>query len=64
MDGDTYAHREPHSAISGRAACHYCGPCDRGCVTHSCFNSAYTTVADAIASGNLTHIPNAMAFRS
>ncbi|PYV21485.1 MAG: GMC family oxidoreductase, partial [Acidobacteria bacterium] len=34
--------------INGRAACHYCGPCDRGCVTHSYFNSAFTTVADAI----------------
>ncbi len=49
--------------INGRAACHYCGPCDRGCVTHSYFNSAYTTVADALATGNLTHIPNAMAFK-
>ncbi|PYV06904.1 MAG: GMC family oxidoreductase, partial [Acidobacteria bacterium] len=34
--------------VNGRAACHYCGPCDRGCVTHSYFNSAFTTVADAI----------------
>ncbi len=25
--------------INGRAACHYCGPCERGCVTHSYFNS-------------------------
>src|SRR5207237_6075922 len=22
----------PHG---GRAACHYCGPCERGCITHS-----------------------------
>jgi len=49
--------------INGRAACHYCGPCERGCVTHSYFNSAYTTVADALATKNLTHIPNAMAFQ-
>ena len=49
--------------INGRAACHYCGPCERGCVTHSYFNSAYTTVADALATGNLTHIPNAMAYQ-
>ena len=49
--------------INGRAACHYCGPCDRGCVTHSYFNSAFTTVADAIKSGNCTHIPNAMAYK-
>ncbi len=50
-------------SINGRAACHYCGPCQRGCVTHSYFNSAYTTVADALATKNLTHIPNAMAFQ-
>jgi len=49
--------------INGRAPCHYCGPCHRGCATHSYFNSAFTTVADALASGNCTHIPNAMAFK-
>ena len=46
--------------INGRAACHYCGPCERGCVTHSYFNSFFTTVADALKTGNCTHIPNAM----
>ncbi len=50
-------------AINGRAACHYCGPCERGCVTHSYFNSAFTTVADAIGTGNCTHIPNAMVYK-
>jgi len=49
--------------LNGRAACHYCGPCERGCVTHSYFNSAFTTVADALKSGNCTHIPNAMAYQ-
>ncbi len=49
--------------IHGRAACHYCGPCERGCVTHSYFNSAFTTVADALQTGNCTHIPNAMAYK-
>ena len=39
----------------GRAACHYCGPCERGCVTHSYFNAAFTTVADALATGRCTH---------
>ena len=39
--------------INGRAACHYCGPCERGCVTHSYFNSAFTTVADALTDGQL-----------
>lgn len=47
----------------GRAACHYCGPCERGCMTHSYFNSAFTTVADAIATGRCTHIPNAMVYQ-
>src|SRR5437763_4022289 len=49
--------------INGRAACHYCGPCDRGCVTHSYFNSAFTTVADALKTGNCTHVPNAMVYK-
>src|SRR5580765_643779 len=46
--------------LNGRGPCHYCGPCERGCVTHSYFNSAFTTVADAVASGNCTLISNAM----
>jgi choline dehydrogenase-like flavoprotein len=50
-------------AINGRGACHFCGPCERGCVTHSYFNSAFTTVADALATGNCTLISNAMAYR-
>ncbi|HEY1262504.1 MAG TPA: GMC family oxidoreductase [Terriglobales bacterium] len=45
---------------NGRAACHYCGPCERGCQTLSYFNSAFTTVADAVNSGNCTLISNAM----
>ncbi len=49
--------------INGRSPCHYCGPCERGCVTHSYFNSAFTTVADALKSGNCTHIPNAMVYQ-
>jgi choline dehydrogenase-like flavoprotein len=48
---------------NGRAPCHYCGPCERGCVTHSYFNSYFTTVADAKSSGNCTHIPNAMVYK-
>src|ERR1700719_3897220 len=50
-------------AINGRGPCHFCGPCDRGCVTHSYFNSAFTTVADALRTGNCTLISNAMAHR-
>jgi choline dehydrogenase-like flavoprotein len=47
----------------GRAACHYCGPCERGCVTRSYFNAAFTTVADAIETGRCAHVPNAMVYR-
>ena len=50
-------------SLNGRAPCHYCGPCHRGCVTHSYFNSAFTTVADALKTGNCTHIPNAMVYK-
>lgn len=46
--------------LNGRAPCHYCGPCERGCVTHSYFNSSFTTVPDALKTGNCTYIPNAM----
>jgi choline dehydrogenase-like flavoprotein len=49
--------------INGRSPCHYCGPCERGCVTHSYFNAAFTTVADALKTGNCTHIPNAMVYQ-
>src|SRR5439155_24388859 len=46
--------------INGRAPCHYCGPCERGCTTHSYFNAAFTTVPDALKTGNCTLISNAM----
>lgn len=46
--------------LNGRQPCHYCGPCERGCVTHSYFNAAFTTVADALATGRCTLIQNAM----
>ena len=45
---------------NGRPACHYCGPCERGCATRSYFNSAFTTVADALATRNCTLVSNAM----
>ena len=45
---------EPHR---GRAACHYCGPCERGCITHSYFNSIGTTLPAAQATGRLTLRP-------
>jgi len=46
--------------INGRGPCHYCGPCERGCMTHSYFNSAFTTVPDALRTKNCTLISNAM----
>jgi choline dehydrogenase-like flavoprotein len=49
--------------LNGRPPCHYCGPCERGCVTHSYFNSAFTTLADALETGNCTYIPNAMVYK-
>jgi choline dehydrogenase-like flavoprotein len=46
--------------INGRSACHYCGPCEHGCATHSYFNSAFTTVADAVRTGRTTLVTGAM----
>ncbi len=48
------------TAVNGRASCHYCGPCERGCVTHSYFNATFTTVADAVKTGKTTLITDAM----
>jgi choline dehydrogenase-like flavoprotein len=48
----------PHN---GRAACHYCGQCNRGCRTHSNFSSTNVLIAPALATGKLTLITNAMA---
>jgi len=45
---------------NGRLACHYCGPCERGCMTFSYFSSPFTTVKDAQNSGNCTLITNAV----
>ena len=49
--------------LNGRQPCHYCGPCERGCATHSYFNSAFTTVADALKTGNCTLVQNAMVYK-
>src|SRR5258706_14899952 len=45
---------------NGRAACHACGPCERGCITFSYFSSPFTTVKDALATGNCTLITDAI----
>jgi choline dehydrogenase-like flavoprotein len=41
----------------GRAACHYCGPCARGCITRSYFSSIHSTLPAADATGKLTMRP-------
>lgn len=46
--------------LNGRAPCHYCGPCDRGCVTHSYYNSPTTSLAAAQATGRLTLFTDAV----
>ncbi|WP_031498507.1 GMC family oxidoreductase [Bryobacter aggregatus] len=49
--------------LNGRQACHYCGPCERGCTTNSYFSSPFTTIADALKTGRLTMITDAVAAR-
>jgi glucoside 3-dehydrogenase (cytochrome c) catalytic subunit len=50
-------------AHNGRAACHYCGPCERGCITHSYFNSIGSTLPAATRTGRLTLRPNSVVER-
>jgi choline dehydrogenase-like flavoprotein len=47
--------------LNGRAACHYCGQCGRGCATHSNFSSPSVLLAPALKTGRLRLITNAMA---
>ena len=44
-------------AQHGRAPCHYCGPCHRGCITRSYFSSINATLPAARATGRLTLRP-------
>lgn len=48
----------PHN---GRAACHYCGQCNRSCSTHSNFSSPSVLLPPALETGNLEIITGAMA---
>lgn len=41
---------QPHN---GRAACHYCGQCNRSCATHSNFSSPSVLLPPALETGNL-----------
>jgi choline dehydrogenase-like flavoprotein len=47
--------------LNGRAACHYCGQCGRGCATHSNFSSPSVLLPPALATGRLRIITDAMA---
>lgn len=44
----------------GRAACAYCGVCERGCSTFSYFNSVHVTLPAARATGRLTLRPHSV----
>ncbi len=46
---------------NGRSACHYCGPCEQGCVTHSYYNSPTTTLGAALETGNCDLLTDAVA---
>ncbi len=48
---------QPHE---GRAGCHYCGPCDRGCSVGAYFCALSTTLPAAQATGNLTVRPDSI----
>ncbi len=49
---------KPHN---GRAACHYCGQCGRGCAVHANFSSPSVLLPPALKTGRLQIIANAMA---
>lgn len=46
--------------LHGRGACHYCGPCQRGCMTKSYFSSLNSTLPAARATGKLTLRPHSV----
>ncbi len=45
---------------NGRAPCHYCGPCERGCITRSYFSSLNATLPVARGTGRLTLRPRSV----
>ena len=47
--------------LNGRAPCHYCAQCGRGCISASNFSSSQVMIPPAQATGRFTLIPNAMA---
>ena len=48
---------KPHG---GRAACGYCGVCERGCSTFSYFNSVHVTLPAAAKTGKMTLRPHSV----
>ena len=47
--------------LGNRAPCHYCGQCNRGCMTNSNFSAPNVLISPAMATGRLTVITDAMA---
>ncbi|MFI5245016.1 MAG: GMC family oxidoreductase N-terminal domain-containing protein, partial [Gemmatimonadales bacterium] len=47
--------------LPGRAACHYCGQCNRGCMVNANFASPNVLIFPAMKTGKLTILTNAMA---
>lgn len=47
--------------LNGRAPCHYCGQCNRGCMTNSNFSSPNVLLFPAQRTGKLTILTDAMA---
>src|SRR5213593_371218 len=47
--------------LNGRAACHYCGQCGRGCSTHSNFSTPSVLLPPALKTGKLKIVTGAMA---
>src|SRR3989449_8914669 len=44
----------------GRAPCHYCGPCERGCITRSYFSSVNATLPAAEKTGRMRLRPHSI----
>ena len=55
--GRTAVLTQPHN---GRGACHYCGPCSRGCSVGAYFSSQSSTLPAAQLTGNLTIRPHSL----
>ncbi len=49
------------TARNGRAACHYCGQCGRGCMTASNYAASYVQIFPAMRTGKVQVLANSMA---